>query len=152
MKQNPKDIPVQESLRAGILARDGFLGEDARPFPQIIREDLEALAALGIAAGEVADAMERLTKAGLTAVGVPVKAGDYSVLVEEYMGRIPCPFRDHRAPKRNTEATDASGRSFAWSDLSIHLIRAHGFFQGAGSPFRLEPAALADFLGLAKPS
>lgn len=151
MKQNPKDIPVQESLRAGILARDGFLGDDARHFPQIIQEDMEALAALGTTAAEVADAMERLTKEGLAAVGVPVQAGAFRVLVEEYMGKIPCPFRDHRAAKRNTDVTDAAGRSFAWSDLCIHLIRVHGFFQGIGSPFRLEPVALAEFLGLGRP-
>ncbi len=35
-----------------------------------------------------------------------------------------------------------------WTDLSIHLIETHAFFQGKGSAFRLEPAELAAFLKL----
>ncbi len=146
MKQNPKDIPIQESLRAGILARDGFLGEDGRPFPQIILEDTEALAALGTTPGEVAEEMRRLTRLGIENNGA-AQADGFEVTVEEYMGRIGCPFRDHRAAKRNTTVTDLStGRSMSWSDLSIHLIAEHGFFQGKGALYRLEPADLAGFL------
>ncbi len=149
MKQNPRDIPVQESLRAGILARDGFLGEDGRPFPQIIQDDTETLAALHITPAEVAQEMRRLTGMGIAGNGT-AQADGFQITVEEYMGRIGCPFRDHRAAKRNTTVTDlASGRSMAWSDLSIHLIAEHGFFQGKGSAYRLEPAELADFLKLA---
>jgi hypothetical protein len=33
-----------------------------------------------------------------------------------------------------------------WSDLSLHFIEAHGFFQGKGSPFRLEPRGLVEAL------
>ncbi len=148
MKQNPKDSPVQESLRAGILARDGFLGEDARPFPQIIQDDADTLAALDITPAEVAQAMRRLTGLGIDSNGA-AKADGFKIVVDEYMGRIGCPFRDHRAAKRNTTVTDLkTGRSMAWSDLSIHLIAEHGFFQGKGSAYRLEPPELADFLKL----
>ena len=146
MKENPKNIPVVESLRAGILARDGFMGEDTRPFTEIILDDAAVLAGFGLNAVDIADKMARLTKAGLDAAGTTVRAGDYEVLVEEYMGKFGCPFRDHRAPKRNTVVTDKAGRQLSWSDLSIHLIKAHGFFQGKGSPYRLEPAALVEFL------
>lgn len=146
MKQNPKDIPVQESLRAGILARDGFLGEDGRPFPQIILDDAETLAALGVTPGELAEEMRRLTRLGIQGNGA-AQADDFQVTVEEYMGRIGCPFRDHRAAKRNTTVRDiTTGRGMSWSDLSIHLIAEHGFFQGKGAAYRLEPAELADFL------
>lgn len=146
MKQNPKDIPVVESLRAGILARDGFMGEDTRPFTEIILDDAAVLAGQGTSAIELADKMARLTQEGLKAPGTTVTVGEYQVLVEEYMGKISCPFRDHRAAKRNTEVSDKAGKTLAWSDLGIHLIKAHGFFQGQGSPYRLDPAELADFL------
>jgi hypothetical protein len=29
-----------------------------------------------------------------------------------------------------------------WSDLNIHLIAKHGFFEGKGSAFRIEPKEL----------
>jgi len=149
MKQNPVDDNVRENLRAGILARDGFLGEDSRPHPQIIQEDAEALSAIGTTPEALAIRMEALTKQGLAAIGSTVQSDGYQIQVDEYMGRIGCPFRDHRAPKRNTTVTDGEGRSLTWSDLSIHLIRAHGFFQGRDSAYRLEPAELAKLLRLA---
>ncbi len=146
MKQNPKDIPVVESLRAGILTRDGFMGEDTRPFTQIIMDDAALLAAAGTTPEEVADKMAALTEAGLTAIGTPVDYQGFTVTVEEYMGKLGCPFRDHRAPKRNTVVVGKDGRQMAWTDLTIHLIKQHGFFQGKGSPYRLEPDHLAAFL------
>ncbi|NLG57091.1 MAG: hypothetical protein GX540_01635, partial [Clostridiales bacterium] len=77
----------------------------------------------------------------------------YLVKTEEYMGWLGCPFKDaRRAAKRNTRVTDkATGQQMRWSDLSIHLIEEHAFFQGKGSPFRLEPEALAAFLRLPRP-
>ncbi|NLX82280.1 MAG: hypothetical protein GXZ04_00455 [Clostridiales bacterium] len=146
MKQNPKDIPVVESLRAGILTRDGFMGEDTRPFTQIIMDDAALLASAGFTLQEITDKMAELTKAGLTATGAPVDYQGFIITVEEYMGKLSCPFRDHRAPKRNTEVINQHGQRMSWTDLSIHLIKAHGFFQGKGSPYRLEPDELAAFL------
>ena len=149
MKQTPDAQRVQENLRAGILTRDGFMGDDPRAFTDVIREDAEALEAVGVTPEALADRMAEFTRAGLKAAGVPVAFEGYEVVVEDYMGRIGCPFRDHRAPKRNTTATEPKEReTMSWTDLSIHLIRRHGFFQGRGSPFRLEPAELARFLKL----
>ncbi len=151
MKQTPDAQKVQDSLREGILTRDGFMGDDPRAFTDVIREDAGALEALGVTAEQLADRMAAITKAGLAASGAPVAFEGYEVAVEDYMGRIGCPFRDHRAPKRNTTATEPKEReTMAWTDLSIHLIRKHGFFQGKGSPYRLEPAELARFLKLLK--
>lgn len=146
MKTNPSDNPVVDSLRAGILSRDGFMGSDTRPFTQVILDDAALLARAGSNAVELADKMEQLTQAGLAQAGVPVTVGSYLVTVEEYMGRISCPFRDHRAPKRNTLVVDKDGRQMMWTDLGIHLIKKHGFFQGEGSPYRLDPTQLHDFL------
>jgi hypothetical protein len=35
-----------------------------------------------------------------------------------------------------------SGQTVQWSDLSIHFIGTHTFFEGKGSFFRIEPAEL----------
>jgi hypothetical protein len=39
------------------------------------------------------------------------------------------------------ELLDTSS-TIRWSDLNIHLIAEHGFFEGKGSSFRIEPARL----------
>ena len=148
MKQNPQKKDIREDLTAGRLTRDGFLGDDPRPYEQIILEDAESLSVLAVTPQQIAEKMQALTHKGLEGMGEEVQAGEYRVTVEEFMGKIVCPFHDHRAAKRNTAARDSRGRELSWTDLSIHLIRAHGFFQGRGSAFRLEPAELAKFLQL----
>ena len=150
MKQNPQQEQLRENLKASKLAREGFLGEDSRSLEQIVRDDREELEALGLDAQQLAERMRMLTGLGLKGQGMPIEAEGYSLVVEEYMGRMPCPFRDgHRMAKRNTTATRLSdGQEMRWTDAGIHLIAKHGFFQGLGSPYRLEPVALARFLML----
>ena len=150
MKQNRKEQRIQENMQAGRLAKDGFLGEDNRPVQDIIEDDLAMLSSQGYTKEDVAAAMRALTKKGLETPGVPVDWNGYTITVEEYMGYMGCPFRhNRRAAKRNTEVTDVrTGKIVSWSDMVIHLIDDHGFFQGIGSPYRLEPLELAKFLKL----
>lgn len=152
MKQNPKQEQLRENLKASKLAKEGFLGEDTRPLQQIIEDDLQELEAMGLTAEQLAGRMEELTALGLQGQGVPVEAEGYSLQVEEFMGRMPCPFRDgKRLAKRNTSATRLKdGAQLMWTDVGVHLIGRHGFFQGLGSPYRLEPVELARFLNLQK--
>ncbi len=150
MKQNPQLDEIRAELHGARLSREGFMGEDSRPFETIISDDALALSFIDVSPQSLADKMEELTRKGLEGRGQSIPVGEYLVGVEEYMGQFNCPFRDARLPKRNTVAVDKKGRTFVWSDLSIHLIRAHGFFQGEGSPYRLSPVALARFLGLAE--
>ncbi|NQT54365.1 hypothetical protein HQ576_20070, partial [bacterium] len=49
--------------------------------------------------------------------------------------------------KGDVELTTPDGATLRFTALSIHLIRAHGFYQGRGAPYRLEPTQLAELLG-----
>lgn len=150
MKQNPKEQALRDNLEPGKLAKDGFLGEDKRPVDEIIADDLGELNAMGVTQQQLAARMRELTKAGLEGLGAPIDFGGYTLVVEEFMGWMGCPFRDYRrAAKRITHATAAKGgKTMTWTDMSIHLIEHHGFFQGLGSTYRLEPVELVEFLKL----
>jgi hypothetical protein len=152
MKQNPKDEALRENLEAGKLSKEGFLGDDDRQIEQIVEDDAIQLAEVNLNAQEVADAMRALTRLGLEGQGQEVNTKEFKLVVEEYMGYMSCPYRDNRrAAKRSTRATlKSSGETMTWTDMGIHLIQAHGFFQGKGSPYRLEPLKLAAFLQLIK--
>ena len=39
-----------------------------------------------------------------------------------------------------------TGQTLAWTDLNIHMIEAHGFFEGRGAFFRIEPAEAVQIL------
>ncbi len=145
MKENPIDSKVRQDMQ------ERFLGSDTRLIAQIIESDEAELRAAGLGADELARAMRRLTEKGMESLGDEVQADGFMVRVEEYMGQIGCPFKHAvREAKRNTTAVDPRGRVMTWTDMSIHLIERHGFFQGEGSDYRLEPLELAEFLGLLK--
>ena len=145
MKENPIDSKVRQDMQ------ERFLGSDTRLIAQIIESDEAELRAAGLGADELARAMRRLTEKGMESLGDEVQADGFLVRVEESMGQLGCPFKHGvREAKRNTTAGDPRGRVMTWTDMSIHLIERHVFFQGEGSDYRLEPLELAEFLGLLK--
>lgn len=149
MKENPRDEMLKRDMRAGRLTRDGFLGDDQRAIEEIILADAAILADVGLTAAKLADTMHAITQKGLEGMGEECPVGDYLVKVEDYMGFMGCPFKDgHRSAKRNTTVRKTNGETITWTDLSIHLIGAHGFFQGQDTKYRLEPTELVDFLNL----
>ena len=149
MKQTMDMQAVQDRMQPGKLTAEGFLGTDARNLQDILLADQETVNRLGLTHGQIADRMQAITDIGkrMTEALLPLAEG-FAVQVDEYMGTIPCPFADnHRADKRNTLVKNlATGAAVHWTDLSIHMIRMHGFYEGIGSYFRLDPAYLVAFL------
>ena len=152
MKEKPDARHIHDDMQAGRLSLDGYLGEDTRSLEAIINEDEIILKDLGTTAQAVGKIMRRLTRAGMEAQGEPVIFDGFEVEVTEYMGWIPCPWKDNRKfGKRITNVTNlATGEHLSWTDVGIHLIKDHGFFQGHGSPFRQDPAQLAHFLRMSE--
>lgn len=152
MKENPAEKETKRDMQAGRLVLDGFLGDDTRNLDEIVAADAEVLNRYKITAEVLAQMMRKYTRAGMQALGDPVQVSGYEIQVDEWMGWLGCPFKDaKRAAKRNTRATKiASGETIYWSDLHLHLIEDHGFFQGKGAIHRLEPAVLLAFFDLDK--
>ena len=150
MKQSPNLQDIQLAMQPGTLSAEGFLGTDDRSLADILQADQQAIKRMGVTQQAIAAAMRNLTEAGKTGLGKPVDVdGLYEAIDDEFMGRLPCPFRDgFMAEKRITTVRNlTSGQVMTWSDLNIHMIEAHGFFEGLGSHYRLEPATLVEFLG-----
>lgn len=159
MKHTPEIQKVLARMAPGVLSRDGFLGTDPRAIEDILDADHSAIAALGVTPGELAAALRRVFGRATQALGTPARIGARLVAVHrEAMGRIPCPFGSAQGrpfggcgvfPKGEVELTDgATGESVLLTALGIHMVAAHGFCQGRGSRYRLDPALLARLLGL----
>lgn len=151
MKQSPELEQIQNNMMPGALSAHGFIGDDSRKLVDIIQGDLAALQHMGITQEALADAMQTMTDIGIQGLGRPEPMeGRYEIEVEDYKGEIPCPFKDQtKAHKRQTRVRQLdTGITMRWTDLNIHMIRHHGFFEGYGSPYRLDPTGLARFLGL----
>jgi len=149
MKQTVQMQKAQERMAPGVITRDGFLGDDRRPLADILLADEEAVKALGREHGAIAARMVELRDAGMAGLGEFVDvAPHFEVRVDSVRGRLPCPFGDPGIfPKTNvTVRNTRTGREVTYTDLHIHLVRVHGFYEGRGSPFRLEPKDLAELL------
>lgn len=149
MKQTPEQNSIEANLQPGTISAEGFLGDDTRSLIDIIRADQASVIRLSLSHQAIANRLRELTEAGKSGLGRPVLVDDHlEITVEDYMGMIPCPFRDYsHSDKRLTTCTDKySGRTIRWSDLNIHMIEAHGFYEGRGSLFRVDPEAVAEIL------
>ena len=149
MKQSPEMQKLEQMLRSSVLVAGGFMGNDMRPVTEIIEADGAALTRLDVTAEQLAARMQECTEAAIKGLGNWVTIDSTCEAgVDEARGWIPCPFSDGRRFRKRvtTVRRTDSGQTVQWSDLSIHFIEAHRFFEGKGSFFRIEPAELISVL------
>lgn len=149
MKKTPDTDRLEAMLRGSRISRSGFMGSDTRPLDEIIASDLAQLASLGRSAEETAEQMRLITEKAAEALGNSVRINETAEAeVLEAKGSIPCPWPHNvMCRKRLTRLTDTeTGDTVQWSDLNIHLIRDHLFFEGHGSDFRIEPRHIVSLL------
>ena len=147
-------LPVQSEsriqCRVGEGAQDGFLGHDIRSVSEIIRADDETVCRLGLTHRQLGDRMSAVLAAARQGLGdfVEIEPG-LEARTDDVRGHIPCPFGDSVVELKTTVTVRRLGEELTFSALNIHLIVAHGFYEGHGALFRLDPDRLARVLGLA---
>ena len=146
MKASPEKQKLDHLLRSSELVADGFMGRDKRFFEEVIEADEADGAQMGYNLKQIADRMSELTALGKKGLGTVVQEGDLDIVVNDNRGTLPCPWPHPGRYMKTVTAVTKRGtdKSVLWSDLSIHFIEAHGFFQGIGSAFRLDPKRLIE--------
>ena len=150
MKQSPQQQRIIERMAPGVLCREGFLGAETRQLWEILQSDDATVRDLGLSHQQIAEVLERALAAAIGALGRPVEFGrGLRLLHREGMGRIACPWGGCGVfPKGEVELTAPAGRVIRFTQLSIHMIAEHGFYQGRGGRYRLEPEQLAGVLNI----
>lgn len=149
MKENPAMKKIADNMKPGVISLHGFLGEDKRDIELIVDHDAAVLEELELSTSDIADGLDRIRNKALEGLGdyVDLKNG-YLARADSIRGKLPCPF-GHKGIYRKTvislRGTGIEGE-LLFTDLGIHLIREHGFFQGKGSPFRIELELLSEIL------
>jgi hypothetical protein len=148
VKQGPDFKRIEDNMRSGQLAAHQFLGTDTRTLTDIILHDQLLLEPLGLTNQDIADRMLYFTERADESLGPQVIDGVFQVERQEHKGDILCPFADNsHASKSITRVTNMqTGKGVAWSDLNIHLIANHGFYEGHGATFRVDPVEYAEVL------
>jgi hypothetical protein len=153
MKQTVQLTKIQQKMKPGVITRDGFLGTDRRNLIDILIEDDETVKRMELSHGIIAQRMIDLRDAGFRGLGSFISVQPhYEVRVDSVRGKLPCPFGNPGVfPKTNTTVKNLKkGKEITYTDLHIHMIGSHGFYEGKGSPFRLEPKDLVEILEVEK--
>ena len=149
--QSPALDAAEQRMKPSASFRHGFLGRETRKLIQILNDDQKTVKALGLTDELIAHKLRVLTDKAKKGLGDPVVLYDkYEVTAEAARGQIPCPW-GHPGLYNKTHISlkkIPTGETLVWSDLAIHLIEAHGFYQGKGSPYRIDPQLVKEILEL----
>jgi hypothetical protein len=151
---------LESRMRPGALSQGGFLGENER-LADVLAEDSRMLAELGVTHEELAEKLGALIKKGDSASPQTARTDRFEVSVTSYSGFQMCPWSPdiHRrqcAAGGGVQFSSLdwcirnvhSGQEMCGPGLIVHLIRDHHFFEGSGSPYRVDPRELARLLEL----
>ena len=144
MKMSPLFVKAKSNMQPGVITKDGFLGTDSRQLIDIIEADEKKIKSINLDIDILTDKMNYFLKEGQKGLGEPITIDKkWLVKVTESRGKLPCPFEDGIFGKINVEIENLSNKEKCnYSQLSIHLIKKHIFFQGKNTFFRLEPEVL----------
>lgn len=149
MKETPQEKKIRQNLQESGISPEGFLGDDKRHVHEIVATDLAVLERLGKTKEEIADRMQYFTQKAFSHYdGNIIIDQIYEIEYNTVRGKIPCPF-DHPGLFRKGEITLKNLKKnleISWTPLNIHMIRAHGFFEGKKAKHRLEPKNLVEIL------
>ncbi|OQX29650.1 MAG: hypothetical protein B0D92_02605 [Spirochaeta sp. LUC14_002_19_P3] len=139
MKMTPELTAAQANMAPGIITAEGFLGNDTRNLSTIIDEDAQIMSRLHLNRDTIVEKLRHFMEEGRKGLGEPVTVDtEWLVKTDEARGRLTCPWEDNISRKTNvTIERKDTGEKLFYTDLSIHLLEAHGFLEGRGSSFRL---------------
>ncbi|MFH1760015.1 MAG: hypothetical protein ABIA63_02840 [bacterium] len=153
MKRSPEEDELYRRLKPSRFSGSGFLGNDNRSLEEIIDADLQMLNKLGISKEELADNLIMVFKRAKSAFGAEVTVTDSTkAIYYESRGRIPSPFKGDGVFEKGIVMVKniKMHKEIVITSLSINLVEKYGFFQGIGSPYRINPEIAVLILGLRK--
>ncbi|NIS61949.1 MAG: hypothetical protein GTO13_15005 [Proteobacteria bacterium] len=151
VKQSPQLDRIERNMRPMYLCQGGFLGYERRKLIEILTDDQGTVNSQGLSHEVIAQRLREITDKARKGLGDPVVVEEkFEVEVQEARGKIPCPWgHPGLYPKTHVKLEKIeTGETLVWSDLAIHLIQEHGFYQGKGSPYRLDPPEVKRILGM----
>ncbi len=149
MKQTPEYDKIQAQMQKGVITLEGFLGDDSRKLVDIIAADTLTVRKHHTTHKAIAEKMVHFRDLGERGLGQFITIDEhFEARVESIRGLLPSPFGGPGmyAKVNTTVVNKALGRQITYTDLHIHFIADHGFYEGKGAPFRLEPEDLIEIL------
>ncbi len=150
MKLTPSEKELVVHFQPGQITKSGFLGYDKRSIDDIIKSDQGVLDRFGLKNETVADRLKLFIDDGEKGLEGKVDLGEWIVQVHWARGLMPCPFGDLGLHSKIVVQVYSKplNKEIRYTQLSVHMIRKHGFWGGNGSAFRLEPEDVVRLLNV----
>lgn len=145
MKVSPREREQMKLFGPSKFSAEGFLGDDLRTVEEIVEDDRQELERLGTTCEELANKLAITFMRADAAFGDPVElCPGVTATMFEARGKIPSPFRGDGVFQKGEVMVYEEGNKTTLfiTRLGINLIKKHGFFQGKGSRYRIEPAEI----------
>lgn len=143
---------LEREMRPGAASEKGFLGAEEKLLEILAADNEYVVNQRGLTHQQLARALRILAAIGLKQPGQEFlyRGRRFSVRLAFYRGYQQSPFED--GTKSNCEATVknlSNGKTLAYSLLVPDMIERYGFYEGRGTPYRVDPReilAVCDFL------
>ncbi|QEH35782.1 hypothetical protein OJF2_43390 [Aquisphaera giovannonii] len=145
------EADMRPGAKSPVGSDGGFLGKRESLLEVMAADNDEVVGRLGLTHQEVARHMHALGAIGERMQEEPFRyhGQRFRVTVVAYRGDQPSPFHD--GTKSNKEVTVRnldSGKQIEFSLLVPFMVERYGFYEGKGTPYRVDPARLLEVLGL----
>jgi hypothetical protein len=153
MQQTTRMDAYQANMQPGHITLKGLLGTDTRNLVDILIDDNAEVQRIGLSHVAIAERMQALRELGMQGLGNTITVEEhFEVRVDCVRGKLPCPFDDAIFRKTFVQVRNLKlQRCITYTDMHIHMIKEHGFYEGKGSALRLDPHALAEILEIPEP-
>ena len=106
MKMSPEYTKAQANMQPGVIASDGFLGDDKRPIIEIIADDEAEMKRAGLEFDGIIALMRHMLNESRKGLGEPVTVdGKWIAQAFEARGFLASPFEDGIFRKINAQVT-----------------------------------------------
>jgi hypothetical protein len=153
---------LEKDMRPGaesdVGSRLGFLGADESLLAVLAADNDYVVGELGLTHQEVAEHLHALAAIGLwlnerKTPDAPFTYRGRSFEIELAFGRgvQPSPFRDGTSSGANATVRNLdNGKRLTYALLVPHMIERYGFYEGKGTPYRVDPKAIVELLDFLK--
>jgi hypothetical protein len=146
---------LEKDMRPGAWASKGFLGESDRLIDTLADDNHYIVDQLGLTHQEIAKHLRALGAAAEQAKSQEFRyhGRRFKATVRVSRWYQPSPFRDGTQTNALVIADNLDAdKRLEYSLLMPDLIERYGFYEGRGTPYRLDPKKIVEFLDFLKPN
>ena len=146
---------LQREMRPGVNSTKGFLGADEKLLDILVEDNRYVVEELGLTHPQLARHLHVLGELAFRHQGQEIRyhGRRFKLGGATFRGSIESPFDDGTRTNREASLENLdNGKRLKYSLLVPHMVERYGFYEGHGTPFRVDPRDILAVLDFLKPA